>query len=161
MIETDRTKACSGSGRAVAPRCDAWCIAALCSLVLMAGAGAATAASEHEQAETCREAEQRYQELYGKLPSAEAEPVVTMYKHTFCPPRLTVRQGTVVRFINVDRRTSHSFWFKDAGQAESERFFPGEGASITIDLAPGEHIYLCGPHWEQEKMVGRITVTPR
>lgn len=62
-----------------------------------------------------------------------------MFKHTFCPLHLTVKQGSTVRFVNVDRRTTHSFWFRDAGRPESERFFSGEGTTMTIDLPAGEH----------------------
>lgn len=129
-------------------------------IALMLVASPAAAASLAEQAEICKEAAGRFEELHGKPAASEQPPVVLMYKHTFCPPQLTVKQGNVIRFLNVDRRTSHSFWFRDAGRPESDRYFPGEGASITIDLPPGEHTYLCGPHWEQEKMVGKLTVTP-
>ena len=31
---------------------------------------------------------------------------------------------------------------------------------MVMDFAPGEHTYLCGPHWEHEGMVGRITILP-
>lgn len=120
----------------------------------------ARAASPQEQAENCREAAGRYQELHGKSAADEQSPVVLMYKHTFCPSQLTVQRGSTIRFLNVDKRTSHSFWFRDAGRPESERYFPGEGASFVVDLPAGEHTYLCGPHWEQEGMVGKITVLP-
>lgn len=120
----------------------------------------AVAVTPDEQAANCREAAGRYQELYGRPAEAEAPPVVLMYKHTFCPTALTVKQGSAVRFLNIDKRTSHSFWFRDAGKPESDRFFPGEGATVTIDLPAGEHTYLCGPHWDAEGMVGRLTVVP-
>jgi len=123
-------------------------------------AGSALAATPEEAAAICEEAARRYQEQFGSAQSAAQEPVVAMYKHTFCPRRLTVKQGAVVKFVNVDKRTTHSFWFRDAGKPESERFLPGEGAAMTIDLPPGEHTYLCGPHWEREDMTGTLTVTP-
>jgi len=123
-------------------------------------AGSALAATPEEAAAICEEAARRYQEQFGSAQSAAQEPVVAMYKHTFCPRRLTVKQGAVVEFVNVDKRTTHSFWFRDAGKPESERFLPGEGAAMTIDLPPGEHTYLCGPHWEREDMTGTLTVTP-
>ena len=63
-----------------------------------------------------------------------------------------------MRVINVDKRTSHSVWFKEAGKEESERLFPEEGWSITFGT-PGEYPYVCGPHGEQEGMVGKVTVT--
>jgi len=124
------------------------------------GCGAARAASPEEQRQVCAEAEQRYVESYGKPAKDEAVAVVMMFKHTFCPPSLTVKQGAKVRFVNVDRRTSHSFWFRDAGRPESERFFGGESVEITVDLPTGEHSYLCGPHWQQEGMIGKLIVLP-
>lgn len=129
-------------------------------IALILTASPAAAASPAEQAEICKEAAERFLELHGKPAASEQPPVVLMYKHTFCPPELTVKQGSAVRFLNMDRRTSHSFWFRDAGRPESDRYFSGEGATITIDLPPGEHTFLCGPHWEQEKMVGKLIVTP-
>lgn len=134
-------------------------LAAAVTILLISAAGA-RAATPEEVAATCEEAARRYEEQFGSAQAAAPQPVVAMYKHTFCPRKLTVRQGTVVKFINVDKRTTHSFWFRDAGKPESERFLPGEGATMTIDLPPGEHTYLCGPHWEREDMTGTITVTP-
>lgn len=123
-------------------------------------ASSASAATPEEEAAICAEAASRYQEQFGAGLQSGPQPVVAMYKHTFCPRHLTVKQGAVVRFVNVDKRTTHSFWFRDAGRPESERFLPGEGATMTIDLAPGEHRYLCGPHWEREDMIGTLSVTP-
>lgn len=129
-------------------------------IALLISAGCALAATPEEAAAICAEAAKRYEEQFGAAQSAAGEPVVAMYKHTFCPRKLTVKRGTTVKFVNVDKRTTHSFWFRDAGKPESERFLPGEGASMTIDLPPGEHTYLCGPHWEREDMTGTLTVMP-
>lgn len=129
-------------------------------IVLILAAASVQAASPEEQAENCVEAGERYREMYGKPVAGEQPPVVLMYKHTFCPPRLTVQRGSTIRFLNVDKRTSHSFWFRDAGKPESDRYFPGEGTALVIDLPAGEHKYLCGPHWEQEGMVGTLAVLP-
>ncbi|MCW8970140.1 MAG: plastocyanin/azurin family copper-binding protein, partial [Rhodospirillales bacterium] len=60
-------------------------------------------------------------------------------------------------WINVDKRTSHSVWLKEAGKEESTRFFPEESWEIMFD-EPGKYPYLCGPHWDQEKMIGTVTV---
>jgi plastocyanin len=81
-----------------------------------------------------------------------------MYRDTFCPQRVTVKRNTRLRWVNVDKRTSHSVWFKDAGRAESDRAFPEDVVEMIIDWPPGEYPYLCGPHWEREGMVGRLTV---
>ena len=124
------------------------------------GSGQASAASAEEQLANCEEAAQRYAEVYGKAAKDEPVAIVMMYKHTFCPLALSVKQGSKVRFVNVDKRTSHSFWFRDDGRPESERFFGGESVEMLVDLPLGEHTYLCGPHWQQEGMVGRMTVVP-
>jgi plastocyanin len=128
--------------------------------VLLISGYAAPAASPEELTAICAEAAGRYQEQFGSAQRAAPQPVVAMYKHTFCPRHLAVKQGAVVTFVNVDKRTTHSFWFRDAGRPESERLLSGESATMTIDLPPGEHKYLCGPHWEREDMIGTLTVTP-
>lgn len=108
----------------------------------------------------CAEADARYAEAYGH-PAAEEEgvAVVLMYKYTFCPERVEVPVGGTVRWVNVDKRTSHSTWFRDAGEAESDRLFPEESAEQTFEI-PGEFDYLCGPHWESHDMIGKVFVTP-
>ena len=123
-------------------------------------ATAAGAVTPAEQEANCGEAARRYEEIHGKPPAAEQVGVVMMFKHTFCPVQLTVTQGASVRFVNVDKRTSHSFWFKDAGRPESERLMPGEGTTMVMDLPFGIHTYLCGPHWEHEGMVGTVKIDP-
>ena len=108
----------------------------------------------------CAAAEKRYREITGQ-PSAEAKPpVVLLFNYAFCPAEVSVTRGSTLRFINVDKRTSHSVWFKAAGKAESERFFGGEHVDMTIDLPPGTHEVLCGPHWEHQNMRAMVRVTP-
>ena len=115
------------------------------------------AADERAQA-ACAEAQGRYLETTGRAAADEPFTVVLMYRSAFCPVEATVERGAMVRWVNVENRTSHSIWFKDAGQAESERIFPGESIDMQIDLPAGDHIYLCGPHWERQNMIGRLTV---
>lgn len=138
----------------------AWPRAAGIALLCGLAAGVAGAVTPQEQAENCAEAERRYSDQFGKRVGDEPVTTVLMYKHTFCPPQITVRQGTKIRFLNIDRRTSHSYWFKDAGKPESERFFGGESVEMVVDLPPGEHTYLCGPHWQQDGMIGKMIVVP-
>ncbi|WP_299983797.1 plastocyanin/azurin family copper-binding protein [uncultured Ruegeria sp.] len=113
-----------------------------------------------ETAALCAEAEERYVELFGQ-PSAAVEDaeVVLMYKYTFCPVELTIQAGTTVRWVNVDKRTSHSVLLKDGSEPESDRLFPEESVDLTF-LTPGPQDYLCGPHWETQNMIGMITVEP-
>lgn len=126
----------------------------LSSFTMMAGA-----TSDEERKNICAKAEQRYQKLFGK-PSAEEDVfIVKMYKYTFCPLKIEIKQGTTVRWVNVDRRTSHSVWFKDADKPESDRLFSEEKTEMTFDLPIGEYPYLCGPHWKGDGMKGRVVVT--
>lgn len=116
----------------------------------------ATAAGD--DAALCQNAEERYVDLFGK-PSAEEEgvTVVLMYKYRFCPAAITVEPFTAVRWVNVDKRTSHSVLVPDSGEPESDRAFPEEIIEMTF-LTAGDHKYLCGPHWETHDMIGMVTV---
>ncbi|WP_281972618.1 cupredoxin domain-containing protein [Ruegeria faecimaris] len=117
-------------------------------------------AADEDTAEICAEAETRYVDLFGQ-PSSDVEDaeVVLMYKYNFCPAQLTVKAGTTVRWVNVDKRTSHSVLLKDGSKAESDRLFPEEFVDLTF-LVPGAQDYLCGPHWETQNMFGMVTVEP-
>jgi len=129
-------------------------LASLAAVEARAGGDADAARAQ----KICADAEARYQEIYG-MRSADADAVIVkLYKYTFCPQQITVKQGTKVLWVNVDKRTSHSVWHKAAGQAESERFFPEEQVGIVIDFPPGTYDYLCGPHWEKENMIGKMAV---
>ncbi len=118
----------------------------------------AQAISDEERARICAKAEKRYQKLFGKPSSDEDVTIVTMHKYTFCPHELTVKKGTNVRWVNVDKRTSHSVWFKLAGKLESERLFSEEKVEVVFDMPAGDYPYLCGPHHKDEGMTGTITV---
>ncbi|WP_371170533.1 cupredoxin domain-containing protein [Aliiroseovarius sp. 2305UL8-7] len=113
-------------------------------------------ADDDKTAAICAEAEDRYVDLIG-APSADADgvTVVKMYKYNFCPAELTVPVGTTVRWVNVDKRTSHSVIIPD--EPESDRAFPEETVEFTF-LTEGDQRYLCGPHWETQKMIGMVKV---
>ena len=129
------------------------------ALLLFVAANPALA-DDDKKAAVCAEAEERYVELFGH-PSSQEEgvTVVTMYKYNFCPAEITVKVGTTVRWVNVDKRTSHSVLVKGSGEPESERAFPEESVEFTF-LVPGDQDYLCGPHWETHDMIGMVTVEP-
>lgn len=117
-------------------------------------------ADDTPKAAICAEAEQRFVELFGHPSSQEdGVRVVTMYKYNFCPAQISVPTGTTVRWVNVDKRTSHSVLVKGLGLPESDRAFPEEVIEFTF-LEAGEKDYLCGPHWETRNMIGMVTVTP-
>lgn len=128
------------------------------SVLALPAAPLRAAPTDAERAEICAEADTRYQQVFGKARKDEPVKTVVMYKDVFCPTSLTVIRGETVRWINLDKRTSHSVWFRDAGKDESERIFSEEKVEMTFDFPPGEYPYLCGPHWESAGMIGKVTV---
>jgi plastocyanin len=68
----------------------------------------------------------------------------------FQPADLAVRVGDTVRWVNHEKRTSHSVLFDDV--AESERLMPGDAWERRFD-APGRYPYRCGPHPEMTGLV--------
>lgn len=80
---------------------------------------------------------------------------VRIADYKYAPADLQIRAGTTVRWINAEKRTSHSVLFTGPGGFESDRIFPGESWQRVFDK-PGTHEYTCGPHPE---MKGRIEVT--
>ncbi len=133
----------------------------ICLVVFVGNCGPVSAqTAEEERIKICNKAEKRYQKLFGHPSSDEDVTIVMMHKYTFCPPHVEVKQGTTVRFINVDKRTSHSVWFKESGKDESDRLFGEEKVEIKFDFPPDDYPYLCGPHWKEEGMIGTVTVKP-
>lgn len=128
--------------------------------LLLAATALPLSAKDVDKAAVCAEAEARYVDMTGH-PSADVDDatVVLMYKYNFCPAQITVPVGTTVRWVNVDKRTSHSVLVKGSGEPESDRAFPEEIIEFTF-LTAGDQDYLCGPHWETQNMIGMVTVTP-
>ena len=87
-------------------------------------------------------------------PAAAAEVRIKDYK--FVPERITVKAGATVKWVNDEKRASHSIWFREERLAESERMFHGESWERRFQ-APGTYRYTCGPHPE---MQGVVIVTP-
>lgn len=75
---------------------------------------------------------------------------VVIDKYQFQPRTVTVRPGTVVEWLNAEKRTSHSVIVE--GQPESERLFPGESFRFRFDR-PGRFPIRCGPHPDMMGMV--------
>lgn len=88
--------------------------------------------------------------------AADAVIVVRIHGHRFDPPVVTVPRGATVRWVNEERRTSHSVRFAAEGGLESERLMPGEQWERRFER-PGRHPYDCGPHPE---MTGVVEVLP-
>lgn len=74
--------------------------------------------------------------------------------YRFEPADLRIEVGTTVKWVNLEKRTSHSVLFTGKDSVESERMFPGEFWERRFDK-PGIYLYTCGPHPE---MQGRIEV---
>ena len=127
--------------------------------LLVGGFAVVGHSADDEKARICEQAAERYRDLAADLPSEEGVTTILMYKYTFCPTDLEVPVGTVLRWINVDKRTSHSVWFKEDGKEESERLFPEEFVEMTMS-EPGDYDYVCGPHHEGEDMRAKVTVIP-
>lgn len=87
-------------------------------------------------------------------PVLAAEHAVEIRDYKFVPAVLKVAPGDTVRWVNREKRTSHSVLFKAEGLPESERLFPDESWTRQF-VAPGTYPYTCGPHPE---MNGRIDV---
>lgn len=90
------------------------------------------------------------------MPADAAEVIeVGIAKMQFEPQQVKVKPGTTVKWVNNEKRTSHSILFDENGVPESERFFPGESWQRTFEK-PGVYPYRCGPHPE---MTGTVEVT--
>ena len=89
--------------------------------------------------------------------------VIDITEYRFVPNQLQIQAGDSVRWINRERRTSHSILFEVSvpmatlAGLESPRLFPGEAWEVTLDN-PGDYRYTCGPHTE---MHGGVTVLGR
>ncbi|NJD36634.1 MAG: plastocyanin [Betaproteobacteria bacterium] len=79
---------------------------------------------------------------------------VTIQDYKFLPAEVRIKVGDTVKWINREKRTSHSVLFPAENGLESERLFPDESWQRTF-AQPGTYSYRCGPH---EEMKGRILV---
>ena len=79
---------------------------------------------------------------------------VTVKDYQFQPALIKIRVGDTIKWINREKRTSHSVTFSADQGGESERFFPDETWQRRFDT-PGSYPYHCGPHPE---MIGRVVV---
>jgi len=77
---------------------------------------------------------------------------VAIESYRFSPPEISIRVGDTVKWINREKRTSHSVLFPQEGGLESERMFPGESWQREF-LKAGRHDYTCGPHPEMKGAV--------
>jgi len=79
---------------------------------------------------------------------------VAIQDYKFLPAEVRIKAGDTVKWINMEKRTSHSVLFPAENGLESERMFPGESWKRTFTAA-GTYLYRCGPH---EEMKGQVLV---
>ncbi len=77
---------------------------------------------------------------------------VGIEKYTYTPAEVTIRVGDTVKWVNREKRTSHSILFPQEGGRESERLFPDESWQREFTRA-GRYPYTCGPHPEMKGVV--------
>ena len=77
---------------------------------------------------------------------------VSIEKYQFTPPEVSIRAGDTVKWVNREKRTSHSVVFPQEGGRESERMFPDESWERQF-TQPGRYPYTCGPHPEMKGVV--------
>jgi plastocyanin len=72
--------------------------------------------------------------------------------YKYVPSDVAIKLGDSVRWINHEKRTSHSVVFPAEGGLESERMFPEESWERRFEKA-GRYEYHCGPHPEMKGLV--------
>ena len=77
---------------------------------------------------------------------------VTIQDYKFLPAEVRIKAGDTVKWINMEKRTSHSVLFPAENGLESERMFPQEHWQRTF-VKPGSYSYRCGPHEEMKGLV--------
>lgn len=77
---------------------------------------------------------------------------VSIQEYRFSPPEVRIKAGDTVKWINREKRTSHSILFSAGDVPESERLFPDEFWQRTFSR-PGSYSYRCGPHEEMKGVV--------
>jgi plastocyanin len=85
-------------------------------------------------------------------PAANGAAEVKIENYKFDPPELKVKAGTTVKWVNNEKRASHSVIWLGPGGFESDRMFPGESYQRRFDK-PGAYPYSCGPHPEMKGVV--------
>ena len=83
---------------------------------------------------------------------AESVAEVRIEGYRFLPAEISIQAGDSVRWVNDEKRTSHSVVFPAEGGLESERMFPQESWQRRFEK-PGRYDYHCGPHPEMKGVV--------
>jgi plastocyanin len=83
---------------------------------------------------------------------AQSVAEVRIESYRYDPAEVSIKAGDSVRWLNGEKRTSHSILFPAEGGRESDRIFPGESWERRFDRA-GRYEYRCGPHPEMKGVV--------
>jgi plastocyanin len=83
---------------------------------------------------------------------AQQTVTVSIQQYRYQPNEVRIKVGDTVKWINREKRTSHSVLFPSEGGRESERFFPDESWQRRFEK-PGRYAYQCGPHPEMTGVV--------
>lgn len=86
--------------------------------------------------------------------------IIEIKKYKFIPDEITVKVGTAIRWINLEKRQYHSVWFREAGDPVSDYFFPDETYERTFN-EPGDYPYVCEPHEKDSNMIGIVHVVAK
>jgi len=92
--------------------------------------------------------------LFSICAAAQQTVTVSMAEYKYVPAEVRIKAGDTVKWVNNERRTSHSVLFPAENSLESTRMFPGESWERRFPV-PGRYEYTCGPHPE---MMGVIHV---
>jgi plastocyanin len=84
--------------------------------------------------------------------AAEQTADVTIREYRFSPQEVRIKAGDTVKWINREKRTSHSVLFPAENGLESERIFPDESWQRKF-MQAGSYSYRCGPHEEMKGIV--------
>ena len=90
--------------------------------------------------------------LFSLAAPAQEVAEVRIEAYQFRPPEVRIRAGDSVRWVNREKRTSHSVLFPAEGGLESERLFPDESWERRFERA-GRYDYHCGPHPEMKGVI--------
>jgi plastocyanin len=90
--------------------------------------------------------------LVSACAAAQQTVEVTIKEYRFLPQEVRIKAGDTVKWINHEKRTSHSVLFAAENGLESERLFPDESWQRTF-AQPGSYPYRCGPHEEMKGVV--------
>ena len=77
---------------------------------------------------------------------------VVIQNYRYQPQVVQIKVGDTVKWVNREKRTSHSVVFPVEQGGESERFFPDESWQRRFDVA-GRFPFHCGPHPEMTGVV--------